>query len=263
MTCIPLLLAAAALAQVPTTFEVASLKPSGPGSRRGSDGGPGSKDPERYTFGEASLLDLIGIAYHVDYFQISSKSALDRDKFDLAVKIPPGATRPEFRVMLQNLLAERFHLKTHMESREFNAYALTVAKTGTRLKEGAPASSDGRFPTLPPNRPGVTANHTMNGNYELVRMRAQQEAMSSFVDWIHFAADQPVVDRTGLTGKYDFIFEYTKEFKSGTPDAASQPPVAPDLFNALQQQLGLQLVREKVPFDVVVVESFDRLPAGN
>jgi uncharacterized protein (TIGR03435 family) len=264
------LAAAAGLAQSQTgasvpAFEAASLKLSGPQSKRGSEGGPGTKDPGRFTYGAAGLDDLIVIAYHVDYFQISSKVPLDKRTFDLAATIPPGATRAQFRVMLQSLLAERFHLKAHVEKREFNGYALMVAKTGARLKEGAaapPPHVDG-FPDLPANRPGLSSQHTMSGDYLLVRARVRQEPMAQFADWLHIADDQPVVDATGLTGKYDFIFEYTAEFKNTTPGTASEPPVAPDLFTALRQQLGLQLVRQKVPLQVVVVESADKLPVDN
>jgi uncharacterized protein (TIGR03435 family) len=265
-----LLAAAAALAQpeaatsVPA-FEAASIKPSGPQSRRGSEGGPGTSDPGRYTYNAASLDDLITTAYHVDYFQISSKVPLDKQTFDLAVKIPAGVTRLQFRVMLQNLLAERFHLKAHVEKKDFNGCALLVAKAGTKLKEGAPllaAASEEGFPSLPPNKAGMIANHTMSGNYELVRMRVQREPMSQLADWLG-TIDGPVVDRTGLTGKYDFTFTYTREWKSAAPGTASDPPVAPDVFTALQQQLGLQMVRQKVPLDLVVVESVDKLPVEN
>jgi uncharacterized protein (TIGR03435 family) len=121
----------------PTTraFEVASIKPSGPHSIRGSEGGPGSSDPGLYRFGLASLLDLIMVAYHVRVFQVSSATPLDRENFDLIAKIPEGATRQQFRTMLQNFLAERFHLKLHIQSKEFPAYELVVAKTGPKLKE--------------------------------------------------------------------------------------------------------------------------------
>ena len=85
----------------PITFEVASVKPSGPSSIRGSDGGPGSSDPERYIFNRASLQDLIAVAYDVKYFQISSPIPLDRDSFDLAARVPPGASQQQFRLMMQ------------------------------------------------------------------------------------------------------------------------------------------------------------------
>jgi len=115
------------------TFEVASIRLSGPRSVRGSDGGPGSRDPTRYRYGRASLEDLILTAYDVEDFQLASKLPLDRDEFDLAVKVPEGATKDEFRVMLRNLLAERFRMKLHIETREFPAFEMVSAKGGTKL----------------------------------------------------------------------------------------------------------------------------------
>jgi len=255
----------------PVAFEVASIKTSGAESKRGSNGGPGNKDPTRYSFAVASLLDLIAIAYHVDYFQVSSPAPLDRQRFDLVARVPEGATKQQFRVMLQNLLAERFELKAHMESREFNAYELVVAKTGLKLKDAVPgettspsdppaATGDIGWPKLPPNGSRIVAQNSLSGGYNLVRMRAQLEPLSILADFPLAQDDVPVVDKTGLTGKYSFTLEYTTEMPGGNPDA---PPVAPTVFTALQKQLGLQLVPKKLPFSVVVVESFNKLPTEN
>jgi len=74
---------------------------------------------------------------------------------------------------------------------------------------------------------------------------------------------RPIVDKTGLTGKYDFALEFSRDLPNGNPDATAEPPGVPDLNTALRDQLGLQIVAKKFPFDVVVVESFDRLPTEN
>jgi len=252
-------------------FEVASIKPSGPKSVRGSSGGPGTSDPGRYTFGSATLIDLVEVGYHVDYFQISSKVPLDEQTFDLVAKLPEGATGQQFRLMMQNLLAERFHLKMHMQSKEFPTYELIVAKSGPKLKESAAgnvaapaprASSDG-FPDLPPNRPGMVAQHSVSGGFVLVRLKAQQEPISALARMLRLPDGQPMVDKTGLTGKYDFTLEFSSEVPSAASGGDAQLPVTPNLFTALQQQLGLQLVDKKIPFDVVVVDSVDKLPTEN
>ncbi len=273
-----LLAAAAAIAQPQPTasaslqFEVASVKPSTPKSVRGSEGGPGSKDPTHFRFQAATLDDLIAIGYHVNYFQISSKAALDRDRFDVEVKVPEHATRDEYRQMMRNLLQERFHLRAHVESREFAGYELVVAKTGLKMKEHAtgvdpppqntrrPAGDDG-FPDLPAGRPGLISRYTMSGGFQLVRSRGQQESISVIAQSLRAPDDAPIVDKTGLTGKYDFTLEYTTDVPGGAHDG--EAPVAPGLFTALQQQLGLQLIARKLPFDVVVVEAFERTPTEN
>jgi uncharacterized protein (TIGR03435 family) len=249
-------------------FEVASLKPSGPRSIRGSAGGPESSDPGLYRFSSASLLDLIAIAYNVDFFQISSPAPLDRKNFDLVAKVPDGATKPQFRAMMQNLLAERFHLKLHLQSKEFPAYELVLAKTGPKFREmasgilGSSARKDG-WPDLPPNRPGIMSRHSMSGGLELVRLKSQQEPISAFAGMLRRPDDLPIIDKTGLTGKYDFTFEYTRALPNSRPNGATDPPLVPDLFTALERQLGLQLVHKKLPFDVVIVDSVDRLPSEN
>jgi uncharacterized protein (TIGR03435 family) len=216
------------------TFEVASLKPSGPNSVRGSEGGPLSPDPGRYSFNSASLRDLIVVAYNVRVFQISSSIPLDRETFDLAAKVPLGATKEQFRVMLQNLLAERFHLKLHVQSKEFPAYQLVVAKGGPKLTEpGASATRPDRrdgFPEVAPDRPGIASTRAPAGGFELIRLRAHQEPVGMLAQMLV------------------------------SPDAL---PTAPSLFTALQQQLGLQLVSRKVPFDVLVIDHVDRTPSEN
>jgi uncharacterized protein (TIGR03435 family) len=272
-TGIAILLAGVVWAQAKTdttsqpAFEAASIKLSGQQSVRGSSGGPGSSDPGQYRFDSATLLDFLAVAYHVQYFQISSKAPLDRDRFDLVVKVPAGTTREQFRVMLQNLLAGRFHLKLHIEQQEFPGYELVVAKTGLKLKadDGTLLQIPHRegFPDLPPDRPGMRTMNSRSGGFILVRLRAQQEPMPVLAGMLQSPGDPPLVDKTGLTGKYSFILEYTTELGNATGSADAQLPEAPSLSVALQEQLGLQLVKKKLPFDVVVIESVDRLPTEN
>jgi uncharacterized protein (TIGR03435 family) len=245
---------------------VASIKPSGAQSIRGWEGGPGHKDPTRYSFGTATLLDLITTAYDVRTFQISSPAPLDKQNFDLIATVPAGATKEQFRVMLQNLLKERFALKVHMESKEFPAYELVVAKSGLKLKEAVPGEAAPRpegntgWPEFPPNVARIASQMSMSSGYNLVRMKAQLEPLSVLASFRLTHDNVPVVDRTGLTGKYSFTLEYTTDMPGASPDS---PPPAPAVFTALQQQLGLQLVSKKLPFDVVAVESFNKLPTEN
>ncbi|HWD00292.1 MAG TPA: TIGR03435 family protein [Candidatus Sulfopaludibacter sp.] len=251
------------LAQTPA-FEVASIKLSTPRSERGSKGGPRSSDPGRYSFHAANLDDLIAIAFNVDYRQISSKVKLDQDAFDFDAKLPPDTNREQLRLMLQNFLAERFHLKHHMETRDFAGYELVVAKSGPRLLAGGSSPEHlENFPDLSATRPGMTSVHTLSNGSLLVRMRGRLQTMKSLADSLQPPDDGPVVDKTGLDGKYDFSLEYATERPNASADTASPPSVIPDLFAAIQQQLGLQLIRKKLAFDVVVVDSVDKLPTEN
>jgi uncharacterized protein (TIGR03435 family) len=276
-----LLLMAARIVQSQTEdktpmFEVASVKPSGEHSIRDSGGGPGSSDPGQYHFNSSTLQDLIAIAYNVEYFQISSKAPLDRQRFDLVAKLAEGATKQQFRLMMQSLLAERFHLKLHIQSKEFLAYELVVAEGGPKFKEtvveNAPSpegaarprtTRDDCFPDVPPNRPVLQANNYMRAGFLQVCLKSQQEPISVLARMLRSPDDLPMVDKTGLTGKYDFTLEYTKELRNVSPGGEAQPPSAPSLFLALQQQLGLQLVEKKIPFDVLIIDSVDKLPTEN
>ncbi len=254
-------------------FEVASVKVSGQQSKRGSSGGPGTSDPGQYTFRMATLQDLIAVAYHVDYFQIISKSSLDNNRFDVVAKVPAGATRDEFRKMMQNLLAERFHLRVHRESREFPAWEMTVAKSGLKLEESQvigeaepmsarPNVGDDGFPILAPNQPGHAARFTIVDGFMVGRMVAQRQPVSVLTCCFGVQDDPPIVDKTGLTGKYDFKLEFSRDIP-GAPANEAKVPTVPDLFTAVEHQLGLHFTPKKLPFDVVVVESFDRLPVEN
>ncbi|HYK18160.1 MAG TPA: TIGR03435 family protein [Bryobacteraceae bacterium] len=145
-------------------FEAASIKPSGPQSARGSNGGPGTSDSQLYTFGRVTLEDMLAIADEVKSFQISCKLALDKDEFDLAARMPPETTKPQFRSMLQNLLADRFHLKLHVISKEFPSHALVIAKGGPKFQaswsrdpQPSQFSVDG-FPEVATNRPDIEAS---------------------------------------------------------------------------------------------------------
>jgi uncharacterized protein (TIGR03435 family) len=246
------------------SFDVASIRLSGPRSIRGSDGGPGSKDPTRYTFGRADLKILILIAYDVEDFQVSSKLPLDRDEFDLAATIPANATKDEFRIMLRNLLAERFQMKLRIESREFPAFDLVEAKGGAKLgtRDATRLASTSGFPQLPPGKPGLITSNSMSGSTLVTRIRGQQQPVSRLAEVLRITQPRPVVDRTGLTGKYDFAMQFSSDWPNGTTDSAV-PSDLPDLNTALREQLGLQLVAKQLPFDVVVVESFNRLPTEN
>lgn len=134
------------------TFEVASVKPAAPPTDGrmmvGMRGGPGTPDPGQVTFSNVTQRLLLSTAYGVQDFQISGPGWLDSERYEIVAKVPKGATKDQFKVMLQNLLAERFKLTLHHETKELPLYALVVAKNGPKLKEAAapPAATDGADP---------------------------------------------------------------------------------------------------------------------
>jgi uncharacterized protein (TIGR03435 family) len=258
MRCAALLFAATVA--WPQTFEVASVKPSPRDGDSIEEGGPGSSDPGRYRHTGATLEDLIVTAYHVEYFRVASKTPIDRDRFDVLAKVPPDATRQQFRVMLQNLLAERFRLKFHREKREFQGYELVVAKSGAKLGTVAAKPADG-FPELPPGKPGLMDYHTLRNGHYLVRVRGRQMPASEIARNLRVPGNTPVIDGTGLTGKYDFTLEYS--YQAGASVESPEAAPAPSIFTAVRQQLGLELVSRRLPFEVLVIDSFDKVPTEN
>lgn len=258
------------------SFEVGSVKPSRPKSVRNSDGGPGSRDPERFTFTGADLRDLLFLAYGVKYYreQISGPGWIDTEEYDVAVKIAPGTTEEQFQQMLQNLLAERFSLMVHHDTKVLSVYELVVAKDGPKLKKSVqdPAASvlppaqpvigaedKNGFPQLPPGRPSWS---TINRSGRS-RLAVKQQPVGVLTKILARRLDRPIIDRTALTGLYDFTLEFDPRAATGGPPAPSQEVPAPDIFIAIQQQLGLKLVGAKAPLDVVVVDHAEKIPNAN
>jgi uncharacterized protein (TIGR03435 family) len=205
------------------TFVVASIRPSGPKSVRGSDGGPGSRDPTRYVFGRASLLDLIVVAYDFEDFQISSKSPLERDEFDLAARVPEGATREEFRTMLRNLLADRFHMRAHLETRNFPAFALLVTKGGPKFGSAsqANAAASDRFPALKPGRPGMAALYSSVGSYAVTGIRAQQQSIPALARYLRRDASRRWSNKPACKGHMTS--------RSNSPACQTAPPTTEEV----------------------------------
>jgi uncharacterized protein (TIGR03435 family) len=232
-------LACAVLAQTtegPDTFEVASVKPAAPqGQGRfmiGTRGGPGTPDPERVTLTNVNLKQILANAYDVKQYQIQGPSFLDTDRFDITAKIPKGATREQARIMMQNLLVERFKLSLHREKKDFPMFGLVVGKNGPKMKESeeapaAVAGGDGPppppppppgghlemgkdgFPKMPPGagRGGMMIM-MMNGRF---RMQANGQTMKGLADMLSNQLGRAVIDETKLTGKYDFTLDYAPE----------------------------------------------------
>jgi uncharacterized protein (TIGR03435 family) len=250
------------------TFEVASIKPAGPQAMarlQGSvEGGPGTAAPARIQFTDIPLKALIMRAYDVQSFQVSGPSWMDSQRFDVIAKVPAGATKEDARIMLQNLLAERFKLKLHKGSKEAAIYELVVAKGGLKLKEAVWTASHGQL--------GIQA--AAKGR---MRMQGDAATMARLTEVLGMMVGRPVVDKTGLTGSYDVMLDFSPEGMGpgpkgpGPAEGGGNPAEAPrdsndsgpTIFAALQEQLGLKLESRKGPVDVLVVESVEKAPTKN
>ena len=239
------------------TFEVASVKPAEPQSagmiRIRMSGGPGTPDPGQLTYTNVSLKNILMNAYAVKGYQLSGPKWLDSERFDVTAKIPMGATKEQFRLMLQNLLAERFKLALHHETKELPMYALVVGKGGPKLKESvdddATAASGAAPPPLPPPPgsdggpvrmkigangmpqlpPGMGKNGMMmmmmNGNGgPRMHLVGNGQPVSALLDMLANQLGRPVVDETGLKAKYDITLDFAPDRLEGPMGMMHPPP---------------------------------------
>jgi len=267
------------LAQTGARFDVASVKLVDPntlghgGGGVRTTGGPGTNDPGRFHDPANTMPGLLFKAYGVGSGQVLGSAVQPRvgaGIYEVTATMPPDTTKAQFQTMLQNLLAERFHLVVHHETRNFPAYELVVDKGGPKLKETVSQPDDGPAAT----GPRVITVHVGVGTISLKGQTTEE--LASRLEMTLFSAQaiqtqdmnspKPrVVDKTGLTGKYTFDLEFSQPGPPGFTPAPDSPATdLPDLFLALRKQLGLRLDKTQgVPVDVIVVDSVDKVPVAN
>ncbi|HEV1287836.1 MAG TPA: TIGR03435 family protein [Bryobacteraceae bacterium] len=221
-------------------FEVASVKPHKPqpGPLRVST----SVENGRLNFTNVTLKNCIQRAFSLRPYQISGGPGwLADDRFDVIAKAAGPADKAQVMRMLQTLLADRFKLKFHIETKEMPVYSLVVAKNGLKIKE---ANDDGKGTQIDgdPQHPLSARNISMAG-FAGTLSRLQE-------------LDRPVIDATGLKG----VFNFTLDYSPG--DAAPSDNAGPSIFTALTEQLGLKLEAGKGPVDILVIDHVER-PSDN
>ena len=255
----------------PPAFEVASLKPAAPSDRRGSMlGGPVTDGPGLFVCTNIPLRSLLLKAWAIPLYQLSGPRSIETERYDITAKIPPGTTKEDLNLMIQNLLAERLGLVVHHETNELRIYEMFIAKGGLKMKEAeqaaearptVPASSTpnltgykGGNPQLPPGRP-QRDEATGRG---VTRITARMQGITDVLNMMGSYCGRPVVNKTGLTGRYDYNLVFANDI-AGTPDGSSDP--APTFFAAIAQQLGLRLEPARGAIDVLHVDHFNKIPA--
>jgi uncharacterized protein (TIGR03435 family) len=230
-------------------FEVASLKPSPPG---GNGGGirpaPGG---ERYVASSMTLKALITVAYRLQADQVLGGPAwMDTDIYDMNAKAGKPSSLEELHRMLQDLLTDRFQLRFHHEAKELPVYALMVDKGGPKLKA----------------HQGQSANDPWIDNaFDQLKMtmHAQFAPMDFFAWRLSMVMDRHVIDQTRLPGGYDFDLAFTREPPPGAlSNGAPVDTSTPTIFDAIRQQLGLRLERQKGSVDMLVIDHAEK-PAAN
>ena len=236
-------------------FVVATIKPSSPGAPRGGYGFRG----QDVTTTNVTVNWMIKLAYNVHARQIEGGPAwLESAKYDTVGRpdTPGQPSRDQMKLMIQKLLADRFQLKFHTEKRELPVYAMVVLKTGAKITVSA--GDPNAFPGIGFGQgPGVLSLSGRNTGLDAVANALQSNVL-----------DKPVVNQTGLTGRYDFALKFTPDstqianFGAGTPGTPGDLDAPPDIFAAFQQQLGLKLESTKAAVDVMVIDKIER-PSDN
>lgn len=239
--------------QSAASFEVAAIKPTPPDFRARYMRMQGAHQFEAKGY---TVRSLISAAYNLPPRAITGgPDWIDVERYDI-VAATPGETRPgveQQMVMVQALLAERFNLSFHTEQKEFPVYVLTAANGGTKLKESA----------APEAQPQLVSS-VFPGDH--IFLPARNATMAQFASTLQRAIlDRPVLDKTDLTGQYDFDLEWTyddTQFGGNLPPIAPQSSRKPDFFAALQQQLGLKLESSRAAIDTISIDKVDK-PSEN
>jgi uncharacterized protein (TIGR03435 family) len=282
------------------SFEVASIKLAEP-QPMGRMRVMMNADPGRIHYSNVSLLDCIRVAYDVKEFQISGPDWLGSERFDIQATYPAGATEDQVPEMLRSLLAERFRLQLHRETTEHAVYVLVAGKNGARLKPaevetsdqpshsgGPPPEGDAR--TDQGGGAGKAGGGPVSGGPPRqammmmmdpagMHLKAPAATLGDLCDAISHFTDRPVVDQTGIQGRYDFDLVFTPENKRGLPGSpggpkpmpmGEAPPGAetrsaepgPSIFDAVQQY-GLRLEPRKAPLTQLIIDHIEKTPTEN
>ena len=226
-------------------FDVVSLKLSN-SERRGK--GLGTRGTEYYAF-NYTLTDMIVWAYNLNRHQIVGAAGwVDSEKYDLLAK-PGGEGRPsqqQWKIMFQKMMADRFKLKFHREKKELTVYAIVAGK-------GAPKI--------------IKSQEDPNGPISLVfhgpgDLPARNVTMAQFAGILQSSVlDRPVVDQSGISGRYDFHLVWTPDESQLRPTEGvppDDPEAPPNLFAAMQEQLGLRLISTKADVDLLVIDHAEK-----
>ena len=251
-------------------FEVASIKPntSATLSFSGFMAHPGS-----VTGTAVSLKNAIAFAYKLKPWEITGVANwMDNDRFDIEAKAPDGSAESQIQPMIQSLLADRFKLAVHRETKEMPIYVLIPARSGLRLqapKEGGCVVRDMSSPAPAPRTAGPPPAPCGSWYVGPNRFAGGRITMTQFVDGMSVILGKPVKDQTGYTGTFDAQFEFTPEgtaFSNGLPGVPGAAPNldnhTPSIFTAVQDQLGIKIDAQKGSAEILVIDHAER-PTAN
>jgi uncharacterized protein (TIGR03435 family) len=233
-----LLVIKSALGQAPA-FEVASVKPNNSKDGHHQTHISSDKDAVKLTMVNVNMQSCIQTAYGVKAYQIVGPDWLKSEFYDIVGTVPEHVSREKVAPMLQTLLADRFKLALHRETKVLPIYELVAGKNGAKIK---PAEPDG-------GSIGVWETDGL--------LTAKNEKMVDFATVLSRVLDRPVIDKTGLAGVFNFAVEYRDSNDS------ANTATAPSIFTALDEKLGLKLQAAKAPVEILVIDHLEKVPTEN
>jgi len=226
-------------------FDVATVKMGGPVEANGLINiNTGKILNGVVTLANATLSDCLKFAYSLTTDeQIAGPDWIKQKvvRFEVTAKAAPETPDRQLLLMLRTLLKERFQMTLHTEQREMTHYELVTGKNGPKLKESTVGPAEA------------------NGTARLDGIRSNRMQMNKLAALLSRMTRMPVIDKTGLTGFYQFDLKYANEV-SPLPE---ENPAGPSIFTAVQEQLGLKLESKKGPVEVLVVDHAEKVPLEN
>ncbi len=266
-------LAAASVSLFAQEFEVASIKVIDPKKLQedcrdiswGRQGGPGTDNPERVAYRcqplQLLVLEAFGFQESETFRMPNLSSRIEWDHFvNVSAIVPPKTSVSEYKTLLRDLLARRYHLKSHEETRERDVYELVVPPNGLRLKahvenpDRPRAAEDGLIALTP-----VPGQVLATGRRDHWRIVGSDVTIQPLAERIEGIVQAPVLDRTGLDGKFDFQLDFDPGYGPASETGVSYPV----LSSALRDQLGLSLRKTRGAVKVVIIDSIDPRPSEN
>jgi uncharacterized protein (TIGR03435 family) len=256
-------------AQSPSpSFEVASVKQNGSGS---NSIGMAPLASGRFRMTTMSLRFILHEAFQVMEHQLIGMPAWADEGFDISATYPADAPRTadDARARLRTLLTDRFGLKTHRETREMAIYALVMARKDGAASPQLVRSTIDCEQWMAEKRPQLgagSASRVAPGGKRPVCLMlttrrfisAGTQTMQQLTNVLQPLTGRPVLDRTGLSGAFDFDLQWTSGPVAPAPGASPSPDDGPSIFVALQEQLGLRLESGRAPIEVVVIDAIQR-----
>ncbi len=227
-------------------FDVASIKSTRASATR--EGGRRERIeavPGSLIMGNVRFQTAVRWAYHVQEYQVMGPGWIGEERFDIVAKAGSPVPEADLRLMLQTLLAERFHLAVHRQTKEMSAYVVTVGKNGHKLQE---SQGEGAMDVKPAGPMVATIQ------------RADLDELASMLSQ---PLQAPVVNMTGLKGRYDFKVDMAPYITPEVTSAKSPMDLIGVGITAMQEQLGLKMESKRVPVDLVVIDRAEKSPIEN